>query len=138
MLSRASTVTVCAGRLTTGRHEQRTIMESNRDLLRLVQRLDGRSITRRELAKRGAAIGLGSTALAGGLLTMGGRHGAQAHANVHPQGLHETSQGLLVHGWTSFVRHGGVSVLGPPGGNAAAGGFHGASVEPGRGAGKTG
>jgi peptide/nickel transport system substrate-binding protein len=57
---------------------QRTIMDANRDLLRLVQRLDGRSVTRRELAKRGAAIGLGSTALAGGLLTMGGRHGAQA------------------------------------------------------------
>ena len=50
----------------------------NRELDRLVRQVDGRRLDRRELVKRGAAIGLGSTALAAGLLTLGGAKGASA------------------------------------------------------------
>ncbi len=53
-------------------------MAMYRDLDRMVQRVEGKRLDRRELVKRGAAIGLGSTALAGGLLTLGGPRGAEA------------------------------------------------------------
>jgi peptide/nickel transport system substrate-binding protein len=51
-----------------------------RDLQRLLKRLDGRDISRRELVKRGAAIGLGSYALAGALGAVGGPARFQARS----------------------------------------------------------
>ena len=55
-------------------------MEENRDLLRMVQRLGDKSISRRELSKRGAALGLGASALAASLGAIGGKHQANAAA----------------------------------------------------------
>lgn len=55
-------------------------MYQERDIQRLLKRLDGRDINRRELVKRGAAIGLGSYALAGALGAVGGRRAFQSRA----------------------------------------------------------
>jgi peptide/nickel transport system substrate-binding protein len=55
-------------------------MQDQRDLLKLVQNLNGRSITRRELTKRGAALGLGASALAAGLGSISGPQRANAAA----------------------------------------------------------
>ncbi len=53
-------------------------MPPDRDLLRLLARVDGRGLSRRELVKRGAAIGLGSSALAASLAGVTGPRAAQA------------------------------------------------------------
>ena len=47
-------------------------MSNERDLLRLLASVEGKSISRRELVKRGSAIGLGATALVGALGVVGG------------------------------------------------------------------
>lgn len=53
-------------------------MEPDRDLLRLLARVNGRDLSRRELVKRGAAIGLGGATLAAALAGVTGPRGAQA------------------------------------------------------------
>lgn len=53
-------------------------MTVDQELHRLVQQVEGKRLGRRDLVKRGAAIGLGSSALAAGLLTLGGPKVAQA------------------------------------------------------------
>ena len=55
-------------------------MSNERDLLRLLASVEGKSISRRELVKRGSAIGLGASALAGALGAVGGPHLFQARA----------------------------------------------------------
>lgn len=55
-------------------------MTNERDLLRMLSRIDGTSISRRELVKRGSAIGLGASALAGALGAVGGPRALQARA----------------------------------------------------------
>ncbi|MCC6703502.1 MAG: ABC transporter substrate-binding protein [Thermomicrobiales bacterium] len=55
-------------------------MDDNRELLRMVEKLGGKSISRRELTKRGAAIGLGASAMAAGLTTISGKQRANAAA----------------------------------------------------------
>jgi peptide/nickel transport system substrate-binding protein len=51
-----------------------------RDIQRLLKRLEGRDISRRDLVKRGAAIGIGSYALAGALGAVGGPARFQARS----------------------------------------------------------
>ncbi len=55
-------------------------MTSQRDLMRLLASVEGKSISRRELAKRGAAIGLTGYALTGALGAIGGPRAFQARA----------------------------------------------------------
>jgi peptide/nickel transport system substrate-binding protein len=54
--------------------------QNQRDLLRLLNSVKGKDLTRRELVKRGAAIGLGSYAFASALGTVVGPQQAQARA----------------------------------------------------------
>lgn len=55
-------------------------MSNERDLLRLLASVERKSMSRRELVKRGSAIGLGATALAGALGAVGGPRAFQARA----------------------------------------------------------
>ncbi len=55
-------------------------MTSQRDLLRLLASVEGKSISRRELVKRGSAIGLSAAALTGALGAVGGPRAFQARA----------------------------------------------------------
>ncbi len=55
-------------------------MTTQRDLMRLLSAVDGKPVTRRELVKRGSAIGLGATALTGALGAVGGPRMLQARA----------------------------------------------------------
>ena len=55
-------------------------MSNERDLLRLLASVERKSLSRRDLVKRGSAIGLGATALAGALSTVGGPRAFQARA----------------------------------------------------------
>lgn len=55
-------------------------MSNERDLLRLLSSVEGKSLSRREVFKRGAAIGLGASALTGALSTVGGPRALQARA----------------------------------------------------------
>ncbi len=55
-------------------------MSNERDLLRLLSSVEGKSLSRREMFKRGAAIGLGASALAGALATVSGPRALQARA----------------------------------------------------------
>jgi peptide/nickel transport system substrate-binding protein len=55
-------------------------MASDGNLRKLLASVEGRRLNRRELVQRGAAIGLGSSALAAGLASVTGRQAAQASA----------------------------------------------------------
>jgi peptide/nickel transport system substrate-binding protein len=55
-------------------------MQDQHELLNLVRKLSGTSISRRELSKRGAALGLGASAFAAGLGAIVGPHRADAAA----------------------------------------------------------
>lgn len=55
-------------------------MSNERDLLRLLSAVDGKSISRRELVKRGSAIGLGAYGLSAALGAVGGPRALQARA----------------------------------------------------------
>jgi peptide/nickel transport system substrate-binding protein len=54
--------------------------ERERDLLRLLASVERKSLSRRDLIQRGAAIGLGATALTAALGTVGGSRALQARA----------------------------------------------------------
>lgn len=55
-------------------------MSNERDLLRLLSSIDGKSVSRRELIKRGSAIGLGAAGLSMALGAVGGPRAFQARA----------------------------------------------------------
>ncbi len=55
-------------------------MSNERDLLRLLSSVEGKSLSRRELVKRGAAIGLSASALTAALGTVSGPRAFQARA----------------------------------------------------------
>jgi peptide/nickel transport system substrate-binding protein len=55
-------------------------MSNERDLLRLLASVERKSLSRRDLIQRGAAIGLGATAFAGALGAVGGPRAFQARA----------------------------------------------------------
>jgi len=55
-------------------------MSNERDLLRLLSAVEGKSVSRRELVKRGSAIGLGAYGLSAALGAVGGPRAMQARA----------------------------------------------------------
>ncbi len=55
-------------------------MSHERDLFRLLRDVEGKSLSRRELVRRGSAIGLGATGLTAALGTVGGSRAFQARA----------------------------------------------------------
>jgi len=55
-------------------------MSNERDLLRLLSAVEGKSVSRRELVKRGSAIGLGTYGLSAALGAVGGPRAMQARA----------------------------------------------------------